>query len=503
MGDSSYERLSTQDSSFLHFEHRATPMHVAAIAVLEAGPLSRPGGGIDVERIATHIESRLPQLPRYRRRLVRMPLTEAPIWVDDARFSLDWHLRRIALPSPGTTAELRELVGRILSQRLERTRPLWEMWIVEGLEGDRLALVAKTHHSLVDGVAGANLLTSLFDTSPESTGSPAPPWTAAPAPGPLELLLDEVVRGLQGVRETAAAVQNAIRRPRAAAERMAGAGTAVAEALRASVRRLAPTAINGPIGPHRRVAWMSLDLADVKAVKERLGGTVNDVVLAVVAGALHRFFGAAGEWPTWLDYRVVVPVNMRPPGELQAANRVSAHFLSLPVEERDPLRRYQRVRERTESAKQSRAAEGFELMTRVADRLAAPWLTRFGVRLASSLHPYHLIVTNVPGPPFPLYMLGARLVELHPHLPLFAHQGLGIAAMSYCGRIRFGLVADFERIADLGPLEAGLAASFAELEAASREANAPRPATRPRRAADRGRSRKKTTTRSVRDVSRA
>lgn len=481
----SYERLSTQDSSFLLFEHRETPMHVAAIAILEAGPLTRPGGGLDVDRITAHVASRLPQLPRYRRRLVRTPLTETPIWVDDDRFSLTWHLRRAALPSPGTPAELRELVGRILSQRLERTRPLWEIWIVEGLEGDRLALVAKTHHSLVDGVAGANLLTSLFDMSPEPTTATAPPWTPAPVPDRFELLLDEVVRGLQGVRETAAAVQSVVRDPRAAAARVVEAGTAIAQALHASVRRPAPTAINGPIGPHRRVAWTSIDLGAVKAVKERLGGTINDVVLATVAGALHRFFGAAGEWPTWLDYRVVVPVNMRPPGEMHAANRVSAHFLSLPVEERDPLRRYERVCERIGAAKRSRAAEGFELMTRVADRIAAPWLTRFGVQLASGLHPYHLIVTNVPGPQFPLYLLGARLVDLHPHLPLFAHQGLGIAALSYCGRIGIGLVADFERIPDLGPLEAGLAESFEELAEASRDTGERRRAPRPRPAAGR------------------
>jgi WS/DGAT/MGAT family acyltransferase len=469
----SYERLSTQDSSFLLFEHRETPMHVAAIAVLEAGALARrDGGGIDVQRIAAHIESRLPQLPRYRRRLVRTPVTGAPIWIDDARFSLDWHLRRAALPQPGTASELRELVGRILSQRLERTRPLWEMWIVEGLADDRFALVAKTHHSLVDGVAGANLLTSLFDTSPESPAAVAPPWTPAPAPSRLELLLDEVARGIQGVREAAASVQAAAREPREAAERVVASGTSVMQALQASVRRPAPTTINGPIGPHRRVAWLSFDLDDVKAVKNRLGGTVNDVVLAVVAGGLHRFLGAAHAWPTRLDYRVVVPVNMRAPGEVQAANRVSAHFLSLPLEERDPLRRYRRVRECADRAKRSRAAEGFELMTRVADRIAAPWLTRFGVQVASGLHPYHLIVTNVPGPPFPLYLLGAPLVDLHPHLPLFAHQGLGIAALSYCGRIRLGLVADFEQIPDLAPLEAALAASFSELEAASRRGGA-------------------------------
>jgi WS/DGAT/MGAT family acyltransferase len=473
VGRASYERLSAQDSSFLLFEHRATPMHVAAIAVLETGPLARHGGELDTGRIAAHVASRLPRLPRYRRRLVRTA-TGAPIWIDDARFSLAWHLRRVALPRPGTAAELRELVGRILSQRLERTRPLWEIWIVEGLEGGRFALVAKTHHSLVDGVAGANLLTSLFDPSPDAETPAASSWSPAPAPGPFELLLDEAVRGLEGVREVAVAVGDAVRDPRTALSRVADAGAAVAQALYESVRFPAATEINGPIGPHRRVAWLSLDLAGVKAVKNRLGGTVNDVVLAVVAGALHRFLGSRADWPTRLDYRVVVPVNMRPPGEVAAANHVSAHFLSLPVEEPDALRRYALVRQRADRAKQSRAAAGIELLTRAADRLAAPWLTRFGVQLASRLHPYNLIVTNVPGPTFPLYLLGARLVDLHPHLPLFAHQGLGIAALSYCDRIGLGLVADFERIADLRPLERHLAAAFDELERASRGGDEPR-----------------------------
>lgn len=482
MVPSSHERLSTQDSSFLAFEHRATPMHVAAIAIFEAGALATADGGIDAARIAKHIESRLPQLARYRRRLARVPFTGQPIWVDDARFSLDWHLRRAALPRPGSPEALRELVGRILSQRLERTRPLWEMWIVEGLADDRFALVAKTHHSLVDGVAGANLLTSLLDPNPEPSTPFVPPWSPAPPPGLFELLLDESARGLMGVSAVMRAAGDIARDPRTWFSRARTAATAVADALDAAVRRPAPTAHNGPIGPHRRVAWLSLELAALKAVKEQLGGTINDVVLAVVAGGLHRSFGGRDAWPARLEYRVVVPVNMRAPGELQAANRVSAHFVSLPVAERDPLRRYRLVRAQTEHAKQSQAAEGIELMTRLADRLGAPWLTRLGVRLATDLHPYNLIVTNVPGPRFPLYLLGAPLAEIYPHLPLFAHQGLGIAALSYCDRIGFGLVADYERVPALGPLEDALAASFAELQEAAR-AVASRPVARPRQRA--------------------
>ena len=465
---SSHERLTTQDSSFLAFEHRATPMHVAAIAIFEPSALATSDGAVNAARIAKHIASRLPQLPRYRRRLAQVPFTGQPIWIDDARFSLDWHLRRAALPRPGSPQALRDLVGRILSQRLERTRPLWEMWIVEGLADRRFALIAKTHHSLVDGVAGANLLTSLLDRNPEPTTPLVTPWSPAPAPGLFELLREEAARGLMGVHTVLRATRDVARDPRTWFTHASTAASAVTDALAAAVRRPAPSVLNGPIGPHRRVAWLSLDLAAVKAVKDQLGGTVNDVVLAVVAGGLNCFFGAGRAWPTRLEYRVVVPVNMRAPGDLQAANRVSAHFVSLPVAEHDPLRRYRQVRAQTEHAKQSHAAEGIDLMTRVADQLGAPWLTRFGVRLATDLHPYNLIVTNVPGPRFPLYLLGARLAEIYPHLPLFAHQGLGIAALSYCDRIGLGLVADYERVPALGPLEDALAASFAELQDAAR-----------------------------------
>jgi len=461
---SDYQRLSAQDGSFLHFERRATPMHVAAVALFEEGPLATPGGGIDFERIAAHIESRLSQLPRYRSRLAHTPLAGHPIWVDDARFSRDWHVRRAALPAPGSEAALAELVGRILSERLERSRPLWEMWVVEGLADGRFALVSKLHHCLVDGVGGANLLTLLMSLDPDEREAPAAGWRPTPEPGALELAVDELGRGLAGTRDLVRAAGAALRDPAGALAQVASAGAAVAEAVAAAVRWPAPTVLNGPIGPHRRVAWLALDLAAVKAVKSRLGGTVNDVVLAVVAGGLHRYFGAQTPWPTRLDYRVVVPVNMRPPGDFAAANRVSAHFLSLPVAEADALNRYQRVRAATEQAKRSAAARGIDLLTGLADRIGAPWLTQFGVKIVNELHPYHLIVTNVPGPPQPLYLLGAPLVALYPHLPLFAHQGLGVAAMSYGGRIGLGLIGDYERVPELPALRDAFAAAFAELE---------------------------------------
>jgi WS/DGAT/MGAT family acyltransferase len=275
----------------------------------------------------------------------------------------------------------------------------------------------------------------------------------------------------------ARAVGGALREPRETWRRLGETGTALAQALEAGLRLPARTTLNGPIGPHRRVDWLSLDLLAVREAKRRLGGTVNDVVLAVVSGALRRFESARGPWPARLDYRVVVPVNMRTATAPEsAANHVSALFLSLPVSERDPMRRFARIRAETERLKGSRAAQGIDLLTRFADRVGSPWMTLMGVRLATRLRPYNLIVTNVPGPPMPLYMLGAPLREIYPQLPLFEQQGLGVAVLSYCDRIGFGLIADRDLVPDLARLREALAESFDELEAAVKRR--PRPAAR-------------------------
>jgi len=471
-----YERLSTQDSSFVLWERRETPMHVGAVAILEAAPLTSADGGIDAARITRHVESRLHLLPRYRQRLVFTPIEGHPVWVDDAHFDLGYHVRRAALPRPGTDSELKALVARILSERLDRAKPLWEMWIVEGLDGGRFALVTKVHHCMVDGVAGMNLITLLMSRNPEEPPGAAPAWSPQPEPTPFELLVGESARRARTGGALARGVLDAARDPALTWSRLTGASTAIAQALDAGLRLPDTTRLNRPIGPHRRVEWLSLDLASAKQVKERLGGTLNDVVLATVCGALHRFLGGRREWHTRLDYRIVVPVNLRLPGdERTGGNHVSAYFLSLPIAESNPLRRYDAIQTATADLKGSRAAEGIDLLTQLADRAGGTWLTRLGGRVIDRLRPYNLIVTNVPGPPFPLYVLDARLLELIPQLPLFEQQGLGVAVLSYCGRLEFGLIGDRELAPDLGSLCECLLASFAELETIARSRHGKQP----------------------------
>jgi WS/DGAT/MGAT family acyltransferase len=487
--DPQYERLSAQDSSFILFERRATHMHVAALAIFDRGPLRSETGGVDAARLARYVESRLGVLPHYRQKLAFAPLSGRPVWVDDPHFDLAYHLRHTALPRPGSERDLERLVGRVLSQPLDRDRPLWEMWIAEGLERDRFALLLKVHHCMVDGAAGASLLTVMFRADPDAAIPPAEAWLPQEPPSELRLALDEAIEGVRAPLALRRGAARALRAPertlRGARERAA----AVAEALRTGFHLPSATALERPIGPHRRVEWRAFDLAEVKALGKQLGGTVNDVVLAIVAGAMRRFLERRREPLEGLDYRVVVPVNVRSAsGDPGVANRVSAFFLSLPVSEPDPLLRFDAVRAETRRLKTSRAADGIDFFTRMIERTGSTWLTALGVRLAARVQPYNQTVSNVPGPQYPLYVLGARLLELYPLPPLFERQGLGTAVMSYDGRLCWGLVADRDVVPDIAALGRDVDAAFHELRAAAakRPPAAPPKRARPRAKAARG-----------------
>jgi WS/DGAT/MGAT family acyltransferase len=358
-----HERLSAQDQSFLLFEHDTTPMHVSAVAIFASGGPIREGGGLDVERMAKSLESRLHLLPRYRQRLATTPLERNPIWVDDPNFDLAYHMRHTSLPKPGTDAQLKALSSRILSAPLDRERPLWEMWAVEGLENGGFALISKIHHCMVDGATGMNIMTVLFSPEPDEETPAVPGWTPSETPSPVELVVEDGLRRLRLPFDVLRNAVSALRDPRAALASLGQRGQAIVQAIESGLHLSAPTPINAPVGTHRRIDWHSLELERVKQVKNALGVTVNDVILAVAAGALRRFLRRRGVDVDELDFRVVVPVNMRAPDDdLSAANHVSALLFSLPIDEAEPLDRIARVHEETSRLKRSDAALGTDLL---------------------------------------------------------------------------------------------------------------------------------------------
>jgi WS/DGAT/MGAT family acyltransferase len=468
-GESSYERLSAQDASFVQFENAGSPCHVTAVAVFERGGLAvGPGGALDMDRIRKHVTSRLHALPHYRQRLAFTPVQGHAVWVDDPHFDVSCHVRHAGLPAPGDAARLKELAARIASQPLDRSRALWELWFVEGLEGGAFAAIAKIHHCMVDGVSGVGVLHALLSPDAGQPLEEPRPWEPRAAPGTVQFLVDGISEGaafsLSLVREAA----GTILRPLETASRVLGGAGAAWQTFRTGLVPPDQWSINRPIGQQRRAEWTSLDLHELRDLRKRLDGSINDVVLAVVAGAMRRFFRLRSEKLRGRDLRAVVPVDMRSgPVDLSVGNRVSSWFVALPLGESHPLRRFERIRAQTRERKRGQAADAVDGFLRFADWTSSAGLTFLGVTLVSAIRPYNLIVTNVHGPQFPLYLLGARLRELHPLLPLFERQGLAIAAMSYLGRISFGVSADWNAVPEIETFPDLLAGALDELRSAA------------------------------------
>jgi diacylglycerol O-acyltransferase / wax synthase len=459
----SLDRLSGQDVSFLFFETANTPMNVGGVSVFDGGTLVNVDGAVDVERIKAYIASHLHKVPRYRHRLAYIPIENQPIWVDDERFDLDYHVHHVALPRPGNDQQLKHLTADILSRPLDRSRPLWESWIVEGVPNGRFALVTKAHHCMVDGISGVDLSAVMMSTAPRTTFTAPRRWRPRRRPSGVEMLRDDVLARvrLPFTLTPGAPTQSILRSD--IGQRLA----AVWQTLQNGLRSAANTPLNRPLGPHRRFEWLQMDLMRIKEVKNRLGGTVNDVVLATVAGALRRFLRRRNIPLSDLDFRVAVPVNVRSAEELHAlGNRTSVWLTSLPVSERDPRRRLAQICATTASLKRAGGAAGTDVLMRLAD-WAGPLGVALGVRLAERMSPYNLIVTNVPGPQFPLYLLDARVLQAYPLVPLFENQGLGIALFSYDGQLCWGLNADRDLVSDLPALADDIAESFAELQASA------------------------------------
>ena len=458
------DRLTGLDASFLHLERGGQAhMHVAEVLVFEGAPPR-------YVELVDHIRARLDLVPRYRQRLAPVPLGQGrPVWVDDAHFNVRYHLRHTGLPRPGDDAALKRLAGRLFSQPLDRNKPLWELWLVEGLSGGRFAIIGKTHHALVDGIAGVDITTVLFDTSPEPAPAPRSPtaWVPRPAPTAAQLLAQALLERSTVPAEIARGARAALRAPRklasTAAERLAELGTFAWAGLEPAPR----TPYNVRIGPHRRYEWVDADLATFKAIKDAQGGTINDVVLTVVAGALGRHLRSHGHRTADLELRAMVPVSVRGTGEEHAAgNRVAAVWAPLPVGLTDPLAALTRVREAMQHVKDTHEAIGAQTLTELAD-FAPPTLLSQAARLQARQRVFNVVVTNVPGPQFPLYVLGRRLRAIYPVVPLAENLAIGFAVMSYDGRLGFGLLADHDTLHDLPALAGMLRESITELAAAA------------------------------------
>jgi WS/DGAT/MGAT family acyltransferase len=452
------DRLSAVDASFLAQEGRSSHMHVGAILLFEGPPPSH-------DEIVGHVESRLHLVPRYRQKLA-FPRFEMgrPLWVDDPRFNIEYHVRHTALPPPGSIEELRVLAGRIFSQRLDRTKPLWEIWFAQGLANNRFALITKTHHAMIDGIAGVDLASVLFDLDPVPQEiEPDESWAPHPEPSQAELVADGV-KGLArvpfGVAERAL---RAVRDPARAAGKVREAAEGVGEVVWAGLNPAPDTPLNVPIGPHRRVRWVQSRLNDFKEIKNSLGGTVNDVVLAVVTGALRRWLRLRGVRSEGLELRALVPVSIRTEDERGAlGNRIAAMRGPLPVYCTDPVSCLELVRGSMQGLKESKQALGAEVIAGLQD-FAPPTLLAQASRLNFSTRLFNVIVTNVPGPQFPLYLRGRELEELIPMAFLPENHALAIAIMSYNGRLDFGLLGDYDAMPDIEDLALFLEDSLVEL----------------------------------------
>ncbi len=468
------DRLTGLDSAFLHLEdHSTAHMHVASVMVFAGQAPAYPA-------LVEHVLGRLHLVPRYRQRLAFVPLGQGrPVWTDDPRFNPYYHVRHTALPQPADERDLQRLAGRIFSQRLDRSKPLWEIWLVQAMAGERFALIAKTHHALVDGISGVDITTVLFDTAPDATpASRSPtPWAAGPPPGSAKLLADALLERATVPGEIVRGARASLRAPRRALRQLSRSIRSIGASALPGLEDPAPhTPFNVEIGPHRRYTWVDADLDLFKAIKDALGGTLNDVVLSAVSLALGAHLRADGQDTDGLVMKAMVPVSIRADTERGAlGNKVAAMWASLPVGVQGAAECYEQVRLSMAELKSSGQAVGAEVLTNLAG-FAPPTILSQAARLQARQRYFNLVITNVPGPQFPLYLLGRELIALYPVVPLARKQALGIAAMSYNGRLGFGLLADYDALPELEEIAEQLRAAIAALaKAAGLSASRKRP----------------------------
>jgi diacylglycerol O-acyltransferase / wax synthase len=450
------EWMSPMDASFLHLEGPTNPMHIGGVSVFE-------GPAPPFERFEEMVAGKLGLVPRYRQKVRFVPLgLGRPVWVDDPHFNLSYHLRHTALPPPGTNDQLRRTAARIFAQHLDRSKPLWEIWMLEGLGESRWALLSKVHHCMVDGVSATDLMSIMFedDGAPGAVGA----WEPAPEPSGIELVVRTLTHRTLNPSEQLRSVRAATRAPRASLAQARDLLRGMSSAARV-MRPVGDSSLVGPVGPHRTWSWAHVRLSDVKSVRAALGGTVNDVVLALAAGGLRDLLKERGERVSGRTVRALVPVSVRRPGERGVYNnRVSGMFAELPVGVADPAARLEAVRAQMDGLKRSKQAVAGDVLTSLSG-FAPPMLLALSARLAarSSSLGLETGVTNVPGPQQPLRTLGRRLFESFPFVPVIGQARISIAIFSYDGGLYFGVTGDYDSSSDIDILTAGVERSMAEL----------------------------------------
>ena len=451
------EPMSSLDASFLHMEDRNKHMHIGGVSIFEGPPP-------EFARLEEMVAGKLGLVPRYRQKVRFVPLgLGTPVWVDDPHFRLGYHLRHTAIPKPGSEEQLRRLAARLFSQQLDRGKPLWELWMVEGLGDDRWALLSKVHHCMVDGVAATDLMSVMFDDSSTGAGGGAAPWEPAPEPRGAELVVRTLTRRTFDPREQLLTLRDAARRPGETlqvAREIAGAMIAAGR----SARPASSSSLTGPVGPHRVWSWARVRLSDVKSVRSQLGGTVNDVVLTIVSQGFRDLLESRGE-PVDRDVRTMVPVSVRRPGETGVYNnRVSGVIASLPVGMSDPAARLQAIRTQMDGIKESKQAVAGDVLTSLSG-FAPPMLLALGSRLFSRAPQagVHTGTTNVPGPQQPVHTLGRRLLESFPFVPVLGPVRVVVAIFSYDGGLYFGVTGDADSAPDVDVLTSGIERGMADL----------------------------------------